>query len=185
MNTAGKIIFGALMAIIIWLFIRGCTFERKLERCLNAPVVTDTVMMSDTVYDTIHLTYTYKVLDTVEITGPVELREYNGKFENDAISLRWRAVIMGEMRSFTILPPSIYRYPQITSTRTVNIARPGFNNSVNYEKSHVYFMALYTSVNSLSTSLMYINKRGWGVVGGATIYDEKLYWNAGMMFKLL
>jgi hypothetical protein len=196
MNTVFKIVCGLLLGIILFQFISYSCDRSKwrkseqflnsaLDSCFNAKQVPDTVWKFKTFRDTIKLKYNYTIIDTVSVMGDtvLEEREYRGTFASDLLALRWRAIVLGELKGMEILPTSSYRFPQITLTRTV--PQPERTPiTTNYEKSHLYFTASYYHPELFSAGMQYIRKEGWGLSGGLAVSADGFWYGGGLIIRL-
>ena len=193
-------IFSAVLAGIIiaqFLFYK-CESSRKdkdiaalqksLSDCRNAPVKTDTMILTQMVKDTIRLSKTYSVTDTIRIfkDTTLERRAYEGTYNHPQFELHWMADVTGEMHNLNIIPPSLIKSLIITKEKTINNSPEIVKVPV--EKSHLYtnfgINMIGQHFGGADVNLMYIRKEGWGLSAGIGTDFEYLTYRAGLIIKL-
>jgi hypothetical protein len=196
MNTILKIVTGFFLFCCVFLFcewkcqerttkkIQG-QFDAFIDSVSNAKPVIDTVyrlrVENDTV--TIYKRESRILVDTVECPE----RIYTGTYNNDMLSIRWRAIVFGQLQSIEVLPSSSYKFPEITIQRTVIVPERSPVQVNNRVRNSLWMGADVIFQKGLSgggVGVTFIAKKGWGVTVGAIYGDNKLFWKAGMMLKL-
>lgn len=198
------IIAGALVGIILFQFLfykcEGRKKEKELSEirgqlaeCINAPVKLDTLIVRTVLTDTVYLTYKYKVTDTVKVSPAVdwqnqtiEQRFYSGIYEHPQFEVHWSADVTGTLDRLTINPPSLIKSLIITKEKTVDLTK--YQECPKIEQSHIYTtLAVITDLKAFKAvdlNLMYIHKKGFGLVTGIQTDFESANLRAGIVLKL-
>lgn len=130
MSRIYQVFIGLLVGAMLIMFLSHRCQRKNLEKdlawhsaaldsCLNAPEKVDTVYRVQRLRDTVRLSFTEKVIDTVTCYKKVEKKQYSGTYTNDLIRVRWSAIVLGDLLDVSILPSSSYRYPQVKTTRKI------------------------------------------------------------------
>jgi hypothetical protein len=196
------VISGALLGVILFQFLfYKCESGKKdkdlalvredLQKCLNAPVKTDTVIVTNVLKDTIYLKFTHKVVDTVKVSDAinwidqtVEQRLYFGTYEHPQFEVNWSALVTGTLDTMTINPPSLIKSMVITKEKTIDISKPPAECK---EKSHLFANVggFYSKeVQGIDCGLMYVHRSGFGVRAGIGTDFEHLLYNGGVVLRL-
>lgn len=196
MTTPYKILIGFLFAIILFLFFRSCTYERKWQKSEQRysaflDSLTSAVPKVDTIYldsivsttQTIYRDTGRIVVDTVECPKQV----ITGKYDTDLLSVRWRITLFGELERVEILPGSSYRFREITITKTVvPPPRSDVMVQMNRERSHLYFVVdagFYPDFANFGTGLIWIHKRGFGIQAKMYV-SKKVTFGGGFVMRI-
>jgi hypothetical protein len=206
MKNAFLIICGVLSGIILFQYLfNSCEGKKKdkqiaflhqqVKDCLNAPIEIDTIETTRILKDTIFLTYRYKITDTVHeseainwIDQTVEQRDYSGTYEDPQFNVHWSAKITGTLDEISINPPSLVKGLEITKTKTVDLTQYEPPKSTIKEKSHLYtslgVSTDFKAVNALDANLIYIHRRGIGIMAGMQTTFDRVNFRTGIILKL-
>lgn len=201
------IVTGILLISCLFLYFdRGCT-AKKLRQCesdysalydsiRNAPMLRDTVINEIRTTDTISVPIPKPirkpaVRDSVpNIDNICDTNIYEDTYNTDLLSVRWRAVVFGELKTLQILPSSSYKFKEITVNKTITIAesrRKPFSTSDCYDKSHLWLFGGALGRDKLqggSLGLMYTRRGKWGLFAGVMMSGSEWYYQGGLMIKL-
>lgn len=205
MKNIFLIFAGALVGVILFQFLFYSCEKKKLNKtialkeqaiqaCLNAPVTSDTVTVNHYLKDTIFLTYKYKVTDTVHGSGAVdweaqtiEQRTYSGTYEDPQFFVDWSAKVTGTLDEISINPPSLVKGLEITKTKTVDLTDYQVVDKPK-EKGHLYtsmgVATNFKAINAVDLNLMFVGRRGFGLIGGIQSDFDVLNFRAGMVIRL-
>jgi len=202
MKNIFLIICGVLVGIILFQFLLHKCEDRKsnkqiteltanLDKCINAPLKVDTVIVTNVLKDTIYLEYVHKVIDTVHdsdaidwIDQTVEQRLYAGTYKHPQFEIDWSAKVTGTLDEMTINPPSLIKSMVITKEKTVDISKPPEPAK---EKSHLYANlggTYFKGMAGVDVGLAWIHKKGFGVRAGLGTDFVNLQYNAGLVIRL-
>jgi len=207
MKIIKQIGIGLLVAAVLFLYFdRGCQI-RKLKDCnadyadvydslKNAKTLYDTIIRKETNTDTITIYSLSIETDTAAptsepITGEnCPQNKYEGKFETDLLSIRWRAVVFGELASLQVLPGSGYKFREIRIEKTVTLAesrRNAFSTSDCYQKSHLWIYGgvnITSGIKGANIGLMYTRRGKWGIAAGVSTVGDEWHYQGSLIFRL-
>lgn len=196
MNTATKILSGFAIAIILFLFFRSCTYERKwnraeqrynalLDSVANAKPKVDTTYILTTERDTVTLWRSREVVRVDTVHCPKQI--YTGRYDTDLLSVRWQITLFGELQSVDILPGSSYRFREITIEKTITLADTRPVVVPTHERSHLWLTGGVVYSGALvggSFSLTYTRRGKWGISAGVLTAGDKIYYQGGILIRL-
>ena len=199
-NKVTAIFCGVLFGIILFQFLfykcESSKLSKKLDKaqlelqaCINAPVVTRTDTIRDTLTRVIHIPVTkYEVAERIEIVHDtvIETREYTGTYTHPQFELHWSANVTGQLNDLSIQPPSLIKSLVITKEKTVDLTQ--YQTEKVREKSHLYTTfggtVLTDKFWGMDVGLMYIRREGWGISAGLSTDFTNMMYRGGIVIKL-
>lgn len=203
MNRTCQVFIGILMGALLVMFLANRCQRRKIENdlawhrealdsCLNAPERIDTVYLEKNITDTVRLSFTERVIDTVTRIRQVKKKEYSGVYINDMLRVRWSAIVMGELLDVRILPSSSYRYPQVQTTRTVVLParEPPATGLSTARRSSLFlyagagFYSYNPKVMDVGVLVVFKNGLGMGIGGQLNGPEQAIGLHAKVLYRL-
>jgi hypothetical protein len=117
----------------------------------------------------------------------MEQREYTGTYIHPQFELHWTAKVTGTLDALTINPPSLIKSLIITNTKTVDLTKYQTPEPVK-ERGHIYTSLAvgtnFTAGNTIDANLMFVSRKGLGLITGVQSDFSQLYFRAGFIVKL-